>query len=180
MVDATPAPSSSGFVPPPTGFNHRFGNTPLSAKDGFALERSVYAQHEYWEVAIRIDPEQEGYVKLSDARAVRAARHAVTSILLVVATEDRYTIVGLLAWPGANDSGQEQYAEDLLSELRGYGYDNLQKAQVLIYFTEADQHAALNWTPAAGYSFKVFDGDLKGTTLRPLPQTTPLPAPTAR
>ncbi|MBV8301668.1 MAG: hypothetical protein JOY68_07075 [Candidatus Dormibacteraeota bacterium] len=178
VVAATPTPGPGSFVPPPTGFNHRFGNTPLSSKDGFALERALYGQEVFWEVAVRIEPLKPGYVQLSDGPAVAAARGQVTSILLVIATEDRLTITGLLASKGG-DAGQKRYAEQLLDVLHVMGYTNLQSATVLIYFTEADEHARLDWNRSTGYTFSVYDNDLRGSNLTPKPATTPLPAPAA-
>ena len=175
VVAATPAPSNITFVPPPTGFNHRFGNTPLSSKDGFALERALYSQNVFWEVAIRIMPEQAGYIPLSKPGGAKAARHAARSLLLVIATEDAHSIIGLLAEHG--DTGQEHYAIGLLDWLRALGYDALTSATVDIYFTESDEHASLQWTRQRGYSFRVFDNDLRGTALTPSPLTTPLPQP---
>jgi hypothetical protein len=175
VVLETPPPTP-GPTLPPIGFNHRFGNTPLSSEDGFALERQMFGQNVFWEVALRIEPEQNGYVKLGNFPAAKAARHSITSMLLVIATEDGHTIVGLLAWPGG-DQGQEQYCIALLNRVRAFGYDNLQSAQVNVYFTEADEHAQLSWSRSTGYTYRVFDNDLKGTYLRPLPSTTPIPTP---
>ena len=160
---------------PPIGFNHRYGNSPVAASDGFQLERQLFAQHQFWEVAIRSDPETSGYVKLANKAAVTAARHAATGILMVIATEDRNTIEGLLAY--RPDSRQEQYCAALLDRVRADGYDAITSGQVLVFFTEADQHAKFTWSKKSGSRFQVFDNDLRGTSLIPGPDVTPLPMP---
>ena len=175
MVAATPAPSASTLALPPIGFNHRYGNNPVAAHDGFTLERAFFAQQAYWEVAIHTDPVQAGYVALGNTAAVTAARHAATSLVLVIATEDRRTITGLLA--AGSRPAQAAYVEAIVDRLRAAGYDRLTKAQVLVFFTESDEHALLTWSPAAGYAYTVYDSDLKGTSIVPGPGQTPLPSP---
>ena len=177
IMAAPPPPTAPPIALPPIGFNHRYGNNPLAAKDGFAMERANFAERVFWEVAIHTDPVQAGYVDLGKAAAVAKARRSVTNILLVIATEDRRTIVGLLAF-GSNQ-GQQMYATTFLDELRALGYTSFTKAQVLIFFTESDEHAQLTWTVKAGYSFKVLDNNLAGTLISPSPGQTPLPPPTA-
>src|SRR5579864_3813429 len=97
VVAATPSAAPTSLALPPIGYNHRYGNNPVAAHDGFSFERAFFAQQAYWEVAIHTDPVQAGYVSLSNAAAVTAARHATTGVILVLATEDRRTITGLLA-----------------------------------------------------------------------------------
>jgi hypothetical protein len=175
LVVATPAPSASSVALPPIGYNHRYGNDPVAAQDGFTLERAMFAQMVYWEVAIHTDPASAGYVDLGRPAAVTRARHLVTSILLVVATEVRGTITGLLAY--RTHAGQEMYAESLLNRVRAFGYDSLTKAQVLIFFTESDEHASLSWTAGGGYTYAVYDDDLQGSNIAATPSQTPLPTP---
>lgn len=177
LVVATPAPSASSVALPPIGYNHRYGNDPVAAQDGFTMERSMFAQMVYWEVAIHTDPASAGYVALNKPALVTRARHLVKSVLLVVATEVRGTITGLLAY--GSHAGQEMYAEALLNRVRAFGYDSFTKAQVLIFFTESDEHASLNWTASGGYTFAVYDNDLQGSGIAATPAQTPLPAPRA-
>ena len=56
-------------------------------------------------------------------------------------------------------------------------YDAFTSAQVYVFFTEADQHAKLTWSPKDGYKFVVYDNDLVHTGLNPTPSQTPLPVP---
>ena len=177
VVAATPGPTPSTLALPPIGYNHRYGNNPVAAHDGFALERAFFAQQAYWEVAIHTDPVQAGYVPLSNTGAVTAARHAATSVILVIATEDRRTITGLLAT--GSRQAQAAYVESLVDRVRALGYDHFSKAQVLVFFTESDEHAQLTWSQSAGYAYTVYDNDLKGTSIVPAPGQTPLPAPPA-
>lgn len=160
---------------PPIGFNHRYGNTPLAAADGFALERSLFSAQEFWEVGVNTQPQAAGFIDRSDPRAVAAARAKVTVLLVALATERLNTIHGMLAYP--QDSGQEQYCIDILQHFRALGYSSVTKATVLVFFTEQDEHASLTWTSAAGYHFAVYDHDLAGNQFRPGPTATPLPAP---
>ncbi|MBV9101294.1 MAG: hypothetical protein JOZ46_01310 [Candidatus Dormibacteraeota bacterium] len=176
IVEATPAPSSNAVTLPPIGFNHRYGNNPVSAKDGFNIERSLYATRQYWEFALRADPQIAGYVNLADPTAVARARHNTKTLLLVLATENGATITGLLAF--RSDPGQEMYAEQLFNRVRALGYDNLTSGQMLIFFTEADNHAKLTWSPAKGFAYTVYDNDLRSSALTPGPTQTPLPPPT--
>ena len=175
VVVSTPAPSAATLALPPIGYNHRYGNNPVAARDGFAMERALYSQAVYWEVVIHTDPASAGNIDLTKPAALTRARHAVTSVLLVVATEIRSTITGLLAY--GSHPAQELYAESLLDRVRAFGYDSFTKAQVLIFFTEADEHAALGWTETGGYTFTVYDNDLRGTNFGSTPAQTPLPAP---
>ncbi len=82
-----------------------------------------------------------------------AARAKVTTLRISLATERLNTIQGLLAYP--QDAGQEQYCIDVVDHFRALGYTGLTKATVLVFFTEADRHAALGWTQPGGYTYKV-------------------------
>ena len=176
IVEITPTPYVSPSVSlPPIGFNHRYGNSPVAAKDGLAMERSLFSQQVYWEVAIHTDPVLSGYINIGDPATERAARHAVTNLILVVATELRTVITGLLAYPTRD--AQEMYCKALLDHLRAVGYDAFTSAQVLVFFTESDEHAKLTYDSIAGYTYVVNDNDLLGTGLRPGPSDTPLPTP---
>jgi hypothetical protein len=160
---------------PPIGFNHRYGDSPLAAKDGFAIERSLYAQRVFWEFALQGLPLKAGYIDLSKPALVTAARHAITSITVIIATEDLHTITGFLA-EGSN-AEQQKYAQALLDKIRAIGYDGFTSAKVLVYFTESDQHAFLLWSQKGGYKYTVNDNNLVGTGIRPAPGQTPLPLP---
>jgi hypothetical protein len=175
IVRPTATPNVAVQSLPPIGFNHRYGNNPLAAADGFALERSLFSAGEFWEVGVRTDPQLAGFVDRSDAHAVAAARAKVTTLTIAVASERLGTIQGMLAFP--KDSDQEQYCIEVVDHFRTLGYTGLTKVTMLVFFTEADQHASLNWTSAAGYTFKVYDNDLLGNSFRPGATTTPLPAP---
>jgi hypothetical protein len=175
IVVTTPIPTPATLGLPPIGYNHRFGNSPVAAKDGFAMERSLFADRAYWEIAIQANPIKAGFVDLSKPATVAAARHATTSLLLVMATEDRATISGLLAY--RSHDAQAKYCEALLDRLRAVGYDAFTSAQVYVFFTESDQHAKLTWSPKDGYKFVVYDNDLVHSGLNPTPTQTPLPAP---
>ena len=175
VVTTTPVPTAATIVLPPLGFSHLYGNNALAAHDGFQMERQLFAQEIYWEVAITVGPVSAGNVSLGDPAAMTAARLAVTSVQLKVAAEDRGTITGVLAYNG--HAGQESYAEALLDHVRQIGYRNVTTASVDVYFTEADHHATLTWTTQSGYSYAVFDGDLKGSSEVPDPGQTPLPDP---
>ena len=157
---------------PPIGFNHLYGENPVAARDASVMERQLFAQNVYWEVYLYTEPVQAGFVKLGDPAAVSAGRRKVTSVLLVVATEDRTTIQRYLAAPGK--AGQEKYAEELLQAIRGFGYDNLSSAEVRVYFSERFEYSSLNWTLAHGYSYNVL---IKGFALGSSPGITPLPVP---
>lgn len=175
LVAVTSTPNLAALPSlPPIGFNHRYGNNPVASADGFQLERLLFTKRAFWEVAIRMDPVLPGYVELGQAQKVKAARHKATDIYLVLATEDRNTIEGMLAFP--THQAQQAYVTSLLDFIRNDGYDAITTAYVLVYFTESDQHAKLTWTKKAGYTFAIFDNDLRGTALEPKPGVTPLPA----
>jgi len=181
VTHATPAPSQTPIVLstlPPIGFNHRYGNNPVAAADAFAMERRLFADKQYWEVGLRADPATDGYVDETDAAAASAARARFSDILLVIASESLPTLRTMLQ--GGN-SGQQQYCEQLVEQLRTQGYSGLQQATVAVYFGESDRHAELSWTKAAGYSFTVLDGNLGNSLLTPIPSATPfiIPTPTA-
>jgi hypothetical protein len=176
IVVTTPTPTPNTITLPPIGFNHRYGNSPVASADGFALERRLFAARTFWEVAIQADPERAGYVDASNTNAVTAARHATNHVMLVIATELRDTMEGLLA--NATDAGQEAYSVAMLDQVRAFGYDSLASAEVVVFFTEADLHSKLSWTARGGYSFKVNDNNLLGTPLNPPPKPySPLPIP---
>ena len=175
IVETTPVPTAATLSLPPIGYNHRFGNNPVSAKDGFALERSLFADRVYWEIAIHTDPLKAGFVDLTKPANIAAARHAFTSLILVIATEDRATISGLIAY--RTHDAQAKYCEALLDRLRALGYDGFTSAQMLVFFTEQDEHAKLTWSPKDGYKYVVYDNDLARTGLTPGPSQTPLPLP---
>jgi hypothetical protein len=176
LVAVTATPNLAALPSlPPIGFNHRFGNNPVASADAFKLERSLFSNRVFWEVAIRTDPIQAGYVSLANKQKVQAARHAATDLYLVIATEDRFTIEGMLAYRTDND--QERYCESLLGAIVKDGYDSITTGYVLVYFTESDQHAKLTWTKKGGYRFAVYDNDLRGTSLAPGPSATALPTP---
>ena len=86
-----------------------------------------------------------------------AARAKATTLTVALATERIKTIQGLIQL----NSGQEQYCIDIVAVFRALGYTGLTKVTMLVFFTEA-KHASLNWTSAAGYTFKVYDSDLIG------------------
>src|SRR3984893_17716912 len=175
ISETTPVPTAATLGLPPIGYNHRFGNSPLAAKDGFAMERSLFADHSFWEIAIQANPIKAGFIDLAKPATVAAARHAIKSVLLVMATEDRATISGLLAY--RSHDAQAKYCEALLDRLRAIGYDAFTSAQVNVFFTEADQHAQLTWSTKDGYKFAWYDTDLVHTGLNPTPTQTPLPVP---
>jgi hypothetical protein len=175
IVAPTPVPTAAPPTLPPIGYNHRYGNDPISAADAFAFERSLFSVNEFWEVAVRTDPQLAGFVDRSKPAAVTAARAKVTALTVSLATERLNTIQGLLAYP--QDSGQEQYCIDVVDHFRALGYSGLTTATVLVFFTEADRHAALTWTRSGGYVYTVYDSDLLGNAFRPGPNSTPLPVP---
>src|SRR4029077_10760995 len=76
VVVSTPVPSAATLALPPIGFNHRYGDNPGAARDGFAMERALYSRDEYWEVAIHTDPANAGNVDMTKPAAVIRARHA--------------------------------------------------------------------------------------------------------
>jgi hypothetical protein len=174
IVAPSAAPSAAATLPP-IGFNHRYGSDPVSAADAFALERSLFSVTEFWEVAVRTEPQLAGFVDRSNPAAVAAARAKVTGLTVSLGTERLNTIQGLLAFPA--DSGQEQYCIAVVDHFRALGYTGLTKVTLLVFFTEADRHAMLTWSKSAGYTFNVYDNDLLGNAFRPGPTSTPLPAP---
>lgn len=166
---ATPTPSAVATLPP-IGFNHRFGTNPVAAADAFTLERTLFAQRSFWEVAMSTSPQQAGYVTMSDLSAVGTARSKATSLVFTIATEYSGLIHDFIA---NGDDYQRQYCIGLLDKVRALGYGSLEKVTMYIFFTEQDEHAMLSWTPADGYSFKVLDNDLRGTRINPSPSSTP-------
>ena len=171
----TPAPSPPAAATlPPFGYNHRYGNNPVAAADGFRLERQLIARGEYWEVAISTEPAAAGLVDHPDAAAVAAARAGARQATMIIATEIPSTIRALLA---GGHAGQQAYCAGLLDQLRGIGYTGLQSARVEVYFTERDHHAELTWTPAGGTTYTVLDNDLGGDLSRLPGGTTPFPGP---
>lgn len=173
IVAPPPPPTAAAPTLPPIGYNHRYGNDPISAADAFDLERSLFSVNEFWEVAVRTEPQLAGFVDRSDPKAVAAARAKVTTLTMSLATERLNTIQGLLANP--QHSGQEQYCIDVVDHFRALGYTGLTTVTMFVFFTEADRHATLGWTRAGGYTFTVFDNDLLGNAFRPGPTATPLP-----
>jgi hypothetical protein len=178
IVQVTPAPSASAVATlPPFGYNHRYGNNPVAAADGFRLERQLIARGEYWEVAISTEPAAAGLTADHPAAAAMVtARTAARQATMIIATEIASTIRALLA--GGHD-GQQAYCAGLLDQLRGMGYTGLQSARVEVYLTERDHHAELTWTPAAGTTYTVLDNDLGGDLSRLPGGTTPFPGPPA-
>lgn len=178
VTHATPAPSITPIVIatlPPIGFNHRYGNNPVTAADAFAMERQLFARQQYWEVGLRADPATAGYVDESDVSAAAAARAKFTNLFLVIASESLPTLRALLT--GGN-AGQQQYCEQLVEQFRSMGYSGLQTATVAVFFGESDQHARLTWSKAGGYAFTVLDNNLNGALLTPVPSATPFALPT--
>lgn len=174
VVHPTPTPEPVPSLPP-IGFNHRYGNNPVAAADGLAFERSLYSSFVFWEVGLRADPQLAGFVDRTDHNAVVQARAKTTTILVSIATERLITIQGMLALPG--DDAQKQYCIGIIDHFRSVGYTNITKASVLVFFTEQDEHATLEWTAAGGYTYKVYDNDLRGNSIRPGPKVSPLPSP---
>lgn len=173
IVGTTPVPTAATIGLPPLGYAHHYGNDPLAARDAVRMERQLFAQAVYWEVELDTTPAQVGFVNLSDLPAVAAARLAVTSVQLTIATENRATVTGLLASTGP--SGEQRYAQSLLDYLRAAGYRNFSSATVAIFFTESVEHAKLTWTRSGGPVFEVFDHTLNTPLLAPAPGQTPLP-----
>lgn len=171
-VVSAPKTVAGSVTLPPIGFNHLYGENPVAARDASVMERQLFAANVYWEVYVYTEPVQAGFVKLGDPAAVSAARQKVTSLLLVVATEDRTTIQRYLAASGK--AGQEKYAEELLQAMRGFGYGNITSAEVRVYFSERFEYSSLMWTQAHGYSYNVL---LKGFDFGSSPGVTPLPVP---
>jgi len=170
---ASPTPFLLGSLPP-IGFNHRFGNNPVAAADGFALERALFAKKEYWEVGLRATPVTAGYVDETDPVATKAARGRFTSMVMIIASESLPTLRALVA---GGDAGQQAYCVGLVDQLRGEGYTGLTDASVIVFFGESDRHALLSWTPIAGYKYQIFDNNLNGTLTKPIPTSTPFASP---
>ena len=166
MVTPTPVPTAAPTLPP-IGFNHRYGNSPVAAGDGFDLERQLFAGKQFWEAALATRPERSGYVDRSDPAAVTAARAGASQLIMVFATEALATVRGFLA-PG--DDGQRQYLIDRVEALRAKGYSGLKSVTFYVYFGETHRHSELDWTPAAGYTYRIFDNNSLGITL---PSATP-------
>jgi hypothetical protein len=177
VTHATPAASSTPIVLttlPPIGFNHRYGNNPVAAADAFAMERNLYAQKAYWEIGLRADPAEAGFVDESDPVAAGKARAKFTDMLMVMASESLPTLRALLQ---SGDAGQQKYCEGLVEQLRTQGYTGLQKVTVAVFFGESDRHADLTWDPKSGYAFKILDNNLNGALLTPIPTATPFVTP---
>ncbi|MHB8719095.1 MAG: hypothetical protein ACYDAC_09435 [Candidatus Dormibacteria bacterium] len=170
----TPPPAPSGVVLPPIGFSHRYGNTPVAARDGTQLERRLYSLREFWEVEILAEPVAVGYIDVGDAAAVVAARRATTSLTLVLASEERGTISGLL--DTGSHAGQEAYVKAVLGLLQGLGYDHLRSATVDVYFSERDRHAQLT-VSGRSYAYTVYDDDRPPAAIHIVAGGTPLPLP---
>lgn len=177
-----PAPQASATpiviaTLPPIGFNHRYGNNPVTAADAFAVERGLFARKQYWEVGLRADPAQAGYVQETDAQAAAAARAKFTNIFLVVASESLPTLRALVE---LGNAGQQKYCEQLVQQFVDEGYTGLQTATLAVFFGESDRHATLSWTRAGGYTFQILDNNLNGALVTPVPSATPFVAPPTR
>jgi hypothetical protein len=176
-VTHQPATTATPFVIstlPPIGYNHRYGNNPVAAADAFALERKLYAQKQYWEVGLRTDPAQAGYVLETDPNATSTARAKATDMLVIIASESLPTLRSLVA---LGDAGQKTYCAALVDQIRALGYTGITKVDMSIYFGESDRHATLTWTTAGGYSFQILDNNLNGALLTPIPTATPFTTP---
>ena len=173
VVTPTPSPTAAPSLPP-IGFNHRYGNNPVAAADGFELERTLFARKDYWETALATAPLEAGYVDRANPGAVTTARAAVTELTLVIASEALTTIRSFLA---NGHPGQLSYCTALLDTLRTKGYTGLTKITVYIYFGEQDRHAVITWKQGGSYDLQVLDNDLKGTSINPNPSATPFQAP---
>jgi len=179
VTHATAAPTTTPIVLstlPPIGFNHRYGNNPVTAADAFAMERQLFAVKQYWEVGLRADPTQAGYVDETNPTLASAARARFTDATVIIASESLPTLRDLLQ---RGDAGQQQYCQQLVEQLRAQGYTGLQQATVAVFFGEGDRHAELTWTKAGGYVFKVLDGNLGNSLLTPVPSATPFVTPVA-
>jgi len=165
-----------GYVPlPAVGFNHVYGNSPLTSRDALNYERGLFSLQAYWEMEVLTTPARAGFVNVGDKKEAARARQAVRSLHLVMATEVRATITGVLAY--GSSAGQEMYSEELLDYFRELGYDKLQSASVLVFFSEADLHSWLTWSSKSGYHFTVFNNDFLGGTITPVAGQQPLPDP---
>jgi hypothetical protein len=174
VVRVTPSPSASATATPSAGYDHRYGNGPVAAADGFRLQRQLIARGEYWEVSVSTDPASAQAVDTPDAAALAAARAAARRATLTIATEVVPTIRALVA---RGRAGQQAYCAELLDQLRALGYTGLESARVEVYFSESDRHAELSWTPSGATTYTVFDNDLGGDLDRLPGGTTPFPAP---
>ena len=175
IVRVTPAPSAAATATlPPFGYNHRYGNNPVAAADGFRLERQLISRGEYWEVAVSTEPASAGQVDNPDPSTLAAARAGARRATLTIATEIVTTIRALLA---RGRAGQQAYCTGLVDQLRVLGYSGLGAATVDVYFTERDRHAELTWSASGASTYTVFDGDLGGDLSRLPGGTTPFPAP---
>jgi hypothetical protein len=177
QVTTPPAATQTPFVIgslPPIGFNHRYGNNPVSAADAFQMERALYARREYWEVGLRTEPVQAGYVPETDPAASQAARARATSVLMIVASESLPTLRALLL---RGNAGQQAYCEGLVDQLRARGYTGLTQVTLDVYFGETDRHATLTWSRASGYTYVIHDNNLNGALLTPIPSLTPFNTP---
>lgn len=174
VSSATPIPAPTQGLPP-IGFSHRYGNNPMASHDGTQLERRFYAIREFWETELLTQPVAAGYVDVGSATAAAVARSAVTSMTVVLATEERGTIAGLLAT--GSDTAQESYVESVLAVIRALGYDHLQSVDVQVFFSEHDKHADLMFA-GGRYTYTVHDGDVPPANLHVVTGGTPLPAPT--
>jgi len=180
QVTAPPTATASPFALfslPPIGYNHRFGNNPVTAADAFALERALFAKKEYWEVALSAQPYAVGYVDALNPQADAAARPAFTSLTMVIASESLPTLRQMVA---NGDAGQKAYCIQFLDQLRSEGYTGLTDVTLTVYFGESDRHATLTWTRKAGYSYTIYDNNLNGLLTRPLPSATPFATPPQR
>jgi hypothetical protein len=173
VVTPTPSPTVAPSLPP-IGFNHRYGNNPVAAADGFELERTLFARKDYWEMALATTPVEAGYVDRANPGAVTTARAAVTELTMVIASEALATIRSFLA---NGHPGQLSYCTGLLDDLRTKGYTGVKKITVYIYFGEQDRHAVITWKEGGSYDLQVLDNDLKGTSVNPNPSSTPFQAP---
>jgi hypothetical protein len=177
VTHPTPTVSPTPFALsslPPIGFNHRYGNNPVTAADAFAMERSLYARKQFWEIGLRGDPVEAGYVEETDRVATRAARGKFSDLQIIVASESLPTLRDLL---GRGDDGQRTYCEQLVEQLRTQGYSGLQSVTMQVFFGESHRHSTLLWNPQFGYTYTVLDNNLKGTLLTPIPSTTPFTTP---
>ena len=171
---ATPSPSAVPTLPP-IGFNHRYGNNPVVAGDANDIERALFAQKEYWEFAVAASPVAAGFVDRSQPQAVAAARAQTTSLTIVIASEVLATLRSFVA---NGHAGQQAYCVGLLDRLREVGYTGLTEVTMYVYFGELDRHAQLTWTPAAGYTYSVLDGNIENQLATPPPGGTPFAAVT--
>lgn len=172
----TPSPTAAPSLPP-IGFNHRYGNNPVAAADGFQLERQLFARKDYWEAALATTPVEAGYIDRADPAAVTRARASVSELVMVMATESLPTIRAFLK---DGHPGQLSYCTALVDGLRTTGYSGLTKVTIYIYFGEQDRHAMVSWHSGGSYEIQVYDNDLVGTSVNPSSTpfgSVPLPTP---